>query len=193
MTKRQEEITKEAIKLISEKGIQGLTIKNLAKGINVSEPALYRHFENKTSILVAILDSFHSLFPQDGSLSLLEDKTSVEKIIYILNQHLLKFVETPPLVSVIFSDEIFKNEKILANKIKELINRNESLFLNLIMEGQSSGEIRNDLPAEHIVMFILGAFRLEIKKWELSFYAFDLLKEGSKLLESIRKILINNN
>ncbi len=191
MTKRQEEITKEAIKLISEKGIQGLTIKNLAKGINVSEPALYRHFENKTSILAAILDSFHSLFPKDGSLSLLEDKTSVEKIIYILNQHLLKFVETPPLVSVIFSDEIFKNEKILANKIKELINRNESLFLNLIMEGQSSGEIRNDLPAEHIVMFILGAFRLEIKKWELSFYSFDLLIEGNKLLESINKILTN--
>ncbi len=191
MTKRQEEITKEAIKLISEKGIQGLTIKNLAKGINVSEPALYRHFENKTSILVAILDSFHSLFPQDGSLSLLEDKASVEKIMYILNQHLLKFVETPPLVSVIFSDEIFKNEKILANKIKELINRNESLFLNLIMEGQSSGEIRNDLPAEHIVMFILGAFRLEIKKWELSFYSFDLLIEGNKLLESINKILTN--
>ena len=58
MTKRQEEITKEAIKLISEKGIQGLTIKNLSKRIGISEPAIYRHFEGKTDILLNLLLRF---------------------------------------------------------------------------------------------------------------------------------------
>ena len=57
MTKRQEEITKEAIKLISEKGIQGLTIKNLSKRIGISEPAIYRHFEGKTDILLKLLEN----------------------------------------------------------------------------------------------------------------------------------------
>ncbi|MCK5088225.1 MAG: helix-turn-helix transcriptional regulator, partial [Melioribacteraceae bacterium] len=47
MTKRQAEIIDESIKLIADKGIQGLTIKNLSKAIGVSEPAIYRHFENK--------------------------------------------------------------------------------------------------------------------------------------------------
>ena len=40
-----------ALGLIAEKGIQGLTIKNLSKKIGISEPAIYRHFDSKSSIL----------------------------------------------------------------------------------------------------------------------------------------------
>mgnify|MGYP001298857677 CR=1 FL=1 len=58
MTNRQSEILQEAIKLIAEKGIQGLTIKNLASAIGVTEPAIYRHFENKQKILIGILSLF---------------------------------------------------------------------------------------------------------------------------------------
>ncbi len=191
MTTRQEEITREAIKLIAEKGIQGVTIKNLAHAINVSEPALYRHFKNKTSILLAILDSFHVLMPQSEIIEIFRTKTPLERIIFLFTEHFKKFAETPSLVSVVFSDEIFKNEKVLTEKIRELIEKNEKLFLNLITEGQRKGEIRNDLPAEHLVLLILGAFRLEVKKWEISSYSFDLVEEGKKLLDSIKTILIN--
>ena len=191
MTTRQEEITREAIKLIAEKGIQGVTIKNLAHAINVSEPALYRHFKNKTSILLAILDSFHVLMPQSEIIEIFRTKTPLERIIFLFTEHFKKFAETPSLVSVVFSDEIFKNEKVLTEKIRELIEENEKLFLNLIAEGQRKGEIRNDLPAEHLVLLILGAFRLEVKKWEISSYSFDLVEEGKKLLDSIKTILIN--
>ena len=191
MTTRQEEITREAIKLIAEKGIQGVTIKNLAHAINVSEPALYRHFKNKTSILLAILDSFHVLMPESEIIEIFRTKTPLERIIFLFTEHFKKFAETPSLVSVVFSDEIFKNEKVLTEKIRELIEKNEKLFLNLITEGQRKGEIRNDLPAEHLVLLILGAFRLEVKKWEISSYSFDLVEEGTKLLESIKTILIN--
>ena len=58
MTQRQSEIIQESLKLIADKGIQGFTIKNLANAIGVTEPAIYRHFENKQKILVGILSLF---------------------------------------------------------------------------------------------------------------------------------------
>ncbi len=57
-TERQKEIISVSLELISEKGIQGLTIKNLSKKIGVTEPAIYRHFDSKTEILISILDFF---------------------------------------------------------------------------------------------------------------------------------------
>jgi AcrR family transcriptional regulator len=57
-TERQQEIIDVALDLISQKGIQGLTMKNLSKEIGISEPAIYRHFENKIEILLAVLDLF---------------------------------------------------------------------------------------------------------------------------------------
>ena len=54
-TDRQKEIISVSLDLISEKGIQGLTIKNLAQRIGITEPAIYRHYENKIHILLASL------------------------------------------------------------------------------------------------------------------------------------------
>jgi len=54
-TSRQIEILDASKSLIGERGIQTLTIKNLAKKMLFSEPALYRHFKDKTEIIKALL------------------------------------------------------------------------------------------------------------------------------------------
>lgn len=48
-TVRQKQIIQQSIQLIADKGIQGLTIKNISKSIGISEPAIYRHFDNKNN------------------------------------------------------------------------------------------------------------------------------------------------
>jgi AcrR family transcriptional regulator len=45
LSDRQKEIIEVSLALIAENGIQGLTIKNLAKRIGFSESAIYRHYE----------------------------------------------------------------------------------------------------------------------------------------------------
>ena len=54
-SKRQHEIIASAGKLLMEKGIKGLTTKNLAQEMGFSESALYRHFTNKEDIVVLLL------------------------------------------------------------------------------------------------------------------------------------------
>jgi len=189
MTQRQNEIVNASISLIAEKGIQGLTIKNLARAINVSEPALYRHFENKTAILIAILDSFKSLIPNISDVIIMESKTSIEKIHFIYTGFFEKFTRTPELVSVIFSDEIFKNDVKLSKKIADLMAINEDIFREIIKTGQKAGELRTDVDGKYIAIVIMGSLRLLVKKWESSGYAFDLKKEGDKLFSSIKLMI----
>lgn len=55
-SKRQQEIIASAGKLLMEKGIKGLTTKNLAQEMGFSESALYRHFANKEDIIVLLLN-----------------------------------------------------------------------------------------------------------------------------------------
>jgi AcrR family transcriptional regulator len=57
-SERQEQIINASIELISEQSIQALTIKNIAKKINVTDGAIYRHFPSKTSILLGIILPF---------------------------------------------------------------------------------------------------------------------------------------
>ena len=104
LTERQKQIIDESINLIAEKGIQGFTIKNLSKAIGISEPAIYRHFESKTNILLAILDNFKQMADMLSEMMSGAEMTAVEKISFMFEKMVDMFNETPTLVSVIFSE-----------------------------------------------------------------------------------------
>ncbi len=189
MTQRQEEIITASINLISEKGIQGLTIKNLSKEIHISEPAIYRHFESKADILIHLLDNFKNMVLKTTKAIQNDSGSSWYKIHKLLIGYYTKFAETPSLVAVIFAEEIFKNEKVLSKKILEILNMNENILLTLIDEGQKNGELRNDVDKKYIAVLIIGSLRFLVKKWELNNNNFNILKEGENLLAELDKLL----
>ncbi len=80
LTIRQEEIINASIEIISEKGIQNLTIKNLSKAIGISEPAIYRHFDCKMDILLTILSKFENYILAYKSIITDKKLSSLEKL-----------------------------------------------------------------------------------------------------------------
>ncbi|MFW6257735.1 MAG: TetR/AcrR family transcriptional regulator [Prolixibacteraceae bacterium] len=188
-TERQQEIIETALGLINEKGIQGLTIKNLSKRLGITEPAIYRHFENKIQILIALLDLLKKNTSGIFQAELNSDEPAVQKIERLFEKHFKSFAEMPSLASVVFSEEIFRNEEKLISKISEVIEHNNQTLRAILTEGQRNNEIRNDIEAGHLVIFIMGALRLYIKKWQFSGFAFNLEKEGAKLIESVKRLI----
>jgi AcrR family transcriptional regulator len=188
-TERQQEIIEAAIGLIQTKGIQGLTIKNLAAQIGISEPAIYRHFENKIQILITILDVFSknsaSIFQENITNTL----TSVEKTGQLFRNHFMIFAARPSLTSVVFSEEIFRNEPLLTEKISQVIESNRQALVSILSEGQANQEIRSDIEAENLAIIIMGSLRLFVKRWQFSDFSFNLITEGEQLIQDIQKII----
>ena len=189
-TERQQEIIETALGLINEKGIQGLTIKNLSKKLGITEPAIYRHFENKIQILVALLNLLKKNSSVIFEAELNSDEPAVQKIARLFQKHFKSFAEMPSLASVVFSEEIFRNEEMLISKISEVIEHNNQTLLTILKEGQQKNEIRSDIDASHLVIFIMGALRLFIKRWQFSKFTFDLQKEGNKLIQSVKLLIL---
>lgn len=188
-TERQQEIIATALDIINEKGIQGLTIKNLSRKLGITEPAIYRHFENKIQILVALLDLLKRNTSGIFDAELNSEEPAVQKINRLFEKHFKSFSQMPSLASVVFSEEIFRNEKKLIDKISEVIEQNNQTLLKILKEGQKKNEIRTDIDANHLVIFIMGALRLFIKKWQFAGFSFNLEKEGDKLSESIKLLI----
>jgi TetR/AcrR family transcriptional regulator, fatty acid metabolism regulator protein len=189
-TDRQKEILDAALDLIDQKGIQGLTIKNLSKKIGISEPAIYRHYENKIEILLTILDLFKDSTGRIFEEEIQNDFGAIEKIEHLFSRHFSKFAENPSLISVIFSEEIFRSEPVLIKKIAEVINKNSLILRKIIIFGQKKGEIREDLEASHIAIIIMGSLRLFVKQWQFSGYNFNLKNEGQRLIDSIKLLIV---
>lgn len=188
-TDRQLQIIDAAIELIAQGGIQQLTMKNLSKLIGISEPAIYRHFENKSSILEAIHDTF-SIGKQTLVTDILYTQLScIDKIQKFIEMHFAAFHQKPTLASVIFSEEIFQNEQHLADMITKIMDKFRLILMQIVSDGQKTGNIRNDIAPHHIVTIVMGSLRLIVKRWHFSRHSFDLRDEGLSFCESIRKIL----
>lgn len=189
MTDRQSQIVTESINIISEKGIQGLTIKNLAKKIGITEPAIYRHFSSKMDILVAILDTFK----QDKHLALtkiaVDNMSSMQKLEGI-HRHLFDtFTRNPALTAVIFSEEIFKNEDRLSSRVFAIMEASQQILIGILDNGQRNLEIRNDIPPEQIALIIMGSLRLLVTQWRLTDFSFNLEEKGGDLWHAVRKMI----
>ncbi|MCK5055479.1 MAG: TetR/AcrR family transcriptional regulator [Candidatus Aminicenantes bacterium] len=189
LTGRQKEIIEASIDIISKKGIQNLTIKNLSKKIGFSEPAIYRHFESKVGILLTILSRFESQIRKSKILVNSEANSALKQLDLIFKNQFNNFSKNPALASVVFAEEIFQDDRRLSEKIYSIMDFNFELILSIIKSGQRNGEIRPDIEAEQLVLIIMGSLRLIIKKWKKSEYSFNLRKDGEKLWKSINTMI----
>ncbi len=189
LSERQQQIIDESIKIIDKKGIQGLTIKNLSKAIGISEPGIYRHFESKTEILINILNNFKEMALGLSGIIETYNVSAIEKMRFMFSKLFEMFSENPSIVSVIFSEEIFKNEEILKNKIAEILNLNTQTIEKIIAKGQAEKNVREDIDEENLALLAMGSIRLLVKKWDLNNHNFDLSAEGEKLINVLSKVL----
>ncbi|WP_291861404.1 TetR/AcrR family transcriptional regulator [Marinilabilia sp.] len=188
LSERQEQIIEASIGLIDRLGIQGFTIKNLSKEIGISEPAIYRHFDSKMEILATILDGFLqrvSLYHKEKSAAQLPARERMElffKMIFNV------FADNPTLISVIFAEEIFRNEPALSQKVMEIQQINEK-ELGAIISEIALKEDLTGTPVETLVMMFFGPVRLLARKWKMQDCRFDLREEGDQLIQTIIKMI----
>ena len=188
-TSRQVEIINACKYLIGKKGIQNLTIKNLAKKMSFSEPALYRHFKDKTEILKALL-LFHREIIESKTIKILSsDKASLDKIKEIFKFKFKYIEKNPAFVMIIFSETSFQYCSVLSSLVSKIMTQRSIIIINLLKEGQKNKEIRNDIEAEQLATIIMGGIRKKMLSWKLEGFKSDLNLEGEKLWITIQKLI----
>ena len=192
LSNRQNQIIEESINIIHNQGIQGFTIKNLSNALNLSEAAIYRHFKSKTEILCTLLDSFIEILSDFIKSTLENEFSSMEKIKNIFEKLSLTFSNKPAYVSVIFAEEIFKNDKSLSVKVNKILKKNNDAFNLIIENGQKNNEITRRAESQELTLMTMGAFRLMVKNWKMTDFSFDLKKSSEKLYLSINTLIKKN-
>ncbi len=188
-TKRQQEIINASIQLIARDGIQQLTIKNLAGELGITDGAIYRHFKSKMDILLGILDQFRGSKSRALGQVRQDESSEIEKLRHFFLQRFKQFSTNPALTAVIFSEEIFQNDKQLAREVFDIMISVQNNILQIIEKGQQNGNIRDDLSSTSLSMMFIGTLRFIVTKWHLSGFDFNLEQEGQKLWNDFEKLI----
>lgn len=188
-TARQEEILDAALDIIARHGIQRMTIKNLARAVKVSEPALYRHFKSKFDILMTILTRYRNnlqeLFERSGH----ETVSPVDAIESFYTGMFKSFERQPALSIVIFSEDLFRYDRRLSQEVTSIIKLTHDRIYGILRECVRLGEVRSDVPVKQLAWMVMGTMRLLITRWRISGYRLRLVKEGRDSFALISRVM----
>jgi hypothetical protein len=113
----------------------------------------------------------------------------IHKLNNMFETRLKFFANNRAIASVIFSEELFRNDPLLSKKVFEIMEENQKIILQIINACQKSSSIKSEVPSEQLAFIIIGALRLIVTKWRLSNYSFDLESEGKILWKSIETLI----
>ena len=189
ITSRQTEIIEAAAKLLTNSGVSGLTIKNLAKEMNFSESAIYRHFTSKEEIILAMLTFVLEHVDENYISTSKTDLNATEKFKLVFKSQFEFFQNKPHLAVAIFSDGLLEESILINEKILHITTTRKKLIEPIILEGQQTGLFRTDLNGDDLIHIIMGSVRLQMYKWRVGQFQFDITKSGHQLIESLLKLV----
>jgi hypothetical protein len=112
-----------------------------------------------------------------------------EKLRELVSRQFAAFTNRPEIVVVLLSEGLYQNNKELSALVYSIMQESSSFYLQVIQDGQASGDFRKDVPAERIAFMLMGSMRFCVIQWHISGFSYDLIPKGEELLNTFFTIL----
>lgn len=186
---RQTEIIEESLAIIAERGMEGLTYRNLSERLGISIPAFYRHFPSKTHILLGIIDYFRELSQEVFLSAEASGGDAVDRLGVFLIGHARLFSERSGLVAVLFPEEIGGTSHEVRGRVLEAMTENRERLTALMANGVATGLLRPDISSERLAFFLMGSLRLSVTLWRLNERETNLVLEVTAMWRDLVQLI----
>jgi hypothetical protein len=88
-------------------------------------------------------------------------------------------------VVAVFSDGLIEESQKINEKILRIMSVKMKHLMPILKEGQSKQVFTNSVSTEDLLNVVMGTFRLQMFKWRVSNFNFDLIVKGDDMIESL--------
>jgi AcrR family transcriptional regulator len=191
ITERQFEIIEAAGKILTREGVSGLTTKNLAKEMQFSESAIYRHFAGKEDIILALLNFLAENMETRLSEIVLKHKNPLEAFCAVFESQFHYFSKNPFFVVAVFSDGLLEESEKINASILKIMQIKMKILMPIIMQAQAEKIFTQKITAEEMLHIVMGTFRLQMFKWRLADFQFDIKRLGKNMTDTVLTLVMN--
>ncbi|MCB8815495.1 TetR/AcrR family transcriptional regulator [Desulfosporosinus shakirovi] len=170
----KESLILSTIEVISEKGLQGLTTREVAKRQGISESTIFKHYKSKNELILAVLEYF-SQYDQAIIESLkLRDYAPIEAITYFVEAYVTYYENYPEITAITLSCEGLMCEPELSAVVYNIFTKRFNSVKSLITESKHKEVLSKDVDPESMADLIIGLERASVLRWRMDNYNFSL-------------------
>ena len=188
MIKRKESIIISAIEVLDELGVNGMTTKEIARRQNITEPAIYKHFNGKKEILKEIFKRY-SIYDQDIKNTIIDNCMSgKEAIRYFCKVYAEYYQSYPEITTIMFSFDIFKYDKEMNEDMKIIIDDRYKFLLGHVSKAVEKKEMLVNTNIQAITDSIFSILWATTFLWRMENCSFDVKDRILLAVDSILNI-----
>jgi AcrR family transcriptional regulator len=190
---RRESIIISTIETLNEVGLQNLSTKLIAKKEGVSEGTLFRHFKNKTEIMIAVIDHFSQFDNAIVETTINRELSSIETIRYFVSSYTEYYENYPAITAVVHAYDSLMCDTELSDKVRSVISKRSDFLLKAINKGKEDGSIKADTDSKLLEDLITGGTRDICLKWRMSKFTFSIKDRTMAMLDMLLDAFCDKN
>jgi len=179
---RRAEIVDTAIRLAAEIGPDRVTTQHLADAVGVTQPAIFRHFDTKADIWLAVADYIsNGIRDLHDRVAENEEGNPHDLLHQIVRDHFAHIETHPALPGIIHSRELHGDIEGFREQFEQLVTHGRNRLQHLFHRAQEAGIHSRTVAAEDAAHMLAALMEGVTLRWSLSNRAFDLAEEGERL------------
>ncbi len=181
----QQKIVEAARRIIVSKGIENLTVREIAAELKVTDGALYRHFRSKKEIISLLIEDIERTLLGTIDAAAKKSNNPLEKLKNIFFSHISYSEQRRGVSFIIINETLSLKDKSLQSKMLKVISSYLEKIRQILRDGIRSGFFRKniDLGASSIAFF--GMIQAQVMLWAISGYQYSFKKVALEQLFDI--------
>lgn len=178
---RKQEIVDIAWDLVTQHGAGSLTIKNIAKKAEISEAAIYRHYEDKHAILMALADNFEKHIMENLDHPIKVQTNPLLKLKEIMKSYLIFTEKKQRIMFAITAESIHFNDDELRRKILGVIENYNKRIKGILKDAQRQGLVRKNVNLDSVSFIFFGLIEAAVIRYALTNYTVPPIEKFNTL------------
>ena len=183
---RRLQIMDAARELIVKHGSEYVTVRRIARAVDISEAAIYRHFKSKGDIFFFLADQFEANLVGDIEKGLSAGDSSLDAIDRVIIDHISAIEQRHGVSHQAIADIISMGDKKLNARFYQIVSKYIDILAELIDRGIKSRELRQDIDPQAAAMQLYGMIQGLVNIWTLSNFSFNLVEKYKPLWKMFR-------
>ena len=154
---KQIQIMEAAEKLFADHGFAGTSVRDIAETAGVNLAMISYYFGSKEKLMEAMFEHRgQHLKLQLQSILLNSDMTSNQKVEKLIDEYIDRIFQKQCFHKVMIREQMMNNGGPIAEQIAQLKQTNQSLFKQIIQEGQKKGDFKKGIDIPFLMMTLVG-------------------------------------
>lgn len=155
---RQLELTDAALRLVATRGIAALNTRSLAAEVGLSTGAIFRHFASLEALLEAVVARVEAVLESTYPPA---DLPPVERLERFVVARSTAVGNQLGILRLVLSEQfLLALPKSGSDRLTACVEKTRAFVLACLRDGQASGELRADLPAETLAPIVMGTVQM---------------------------------